>query len=142
MRTGTRQCMQSRLVIQAVRPSASSDGVQAFRLVMNPQASPVVRALRLAGSRHVAEAVRATARSDVVRAFRPAVRTIVGPRAEVGGGLSIAIAVYAFGLASAASAQVAPAAAPAIVIVKAARLVDGGGGPPITPAMVRIDGER
>lgn len=42
----------------------------------------------------------------------------------------------------AARAQVAPAAAPAAIIVKAARLIDGRGGPPIAPAMVRIDGER
>jgi imidazolonepropionase-like amidohydrolase len=33
-------------------------------------------------------------------------------------------------------------AAPEIVIVKAARLIDGRGGKPLSPAMVRIEGER
>ena len=36
----------------------------------------------------------------------------------------------------------AAAAPPAIVIVRAARLIDGRGGAPLEPAMVRIDGER
>jgi imidazolonepropionase-like amidohydrolase len=35
-----------------------------------------------------------------------------------------------------------PAAAADVIIVKAARLLDGRGGPPIAPAMVRIEGER
>jgi hypothetical protein len=30
----------------------------------------------------------------------------------------------------------------AIVVVKAARLIDGRGGAPLSPAMVRIEGER
>jgi imidazolonepropionase-like amidohydrolase len=41
-----------------------------------------------------------------------------------------------------ARAQVAPAAVPAVTIVKAARLIDGRGGAPLAPAMVRIEGER
>ena len=36
----------------------------------------------------------------------------------------------------------AAAPAPAIVIVRAARLIDGRGGVPLEPAMVRIDGDR
>ena len=39
-------------------------------------------------------------------------------------------------------AQVAPAAVPAVIILKAARLIDGRGGAPTAPAMVRVDGER
>jgi imidazolonepropionase-like amidohydrolase len=39
-------------------------------------------------------------------------------------------------------AQVASGSAPAVVIVRAARLIDGRGGTPLAPAMVRIDGER
>jgi len=35
-----------------------------------------------------------------------------------------------------------PVAAQPIVVVKAARLIDGRGGPPIEPAMVRVRGER
>jgi imidazolonepropionase-like amidohydrolase len=35
-----------------------------------------------------------------------------------------------------------PAAPPAVVVVRAARLIDGRGGPPITPAVVVIRGER
>jgi imidazolonepropionase-like amidohydrolase len=35
-----------------------------------------------------------------------------------------------------------PAANPPTLIVKAARLVDGRGGTPLTPAMVRVDGDR
>ncbi len=35
-----------------------------------------------------------------------------------------------------------PVAAQTIVVIKAARLIDGRGGPPIEPAMVRVRGER
>jgi imidazolonepropionase-like amidohydrolase len=35
-----------------------------------------------------------------------------------------------------------PAAAQTVVVIKAARLIDGRGGPPMAPAMVRIRGER
>ena len=42
----------------------------------------------------------------------------------------------------AAPAPAAVAAAPAVTILKAARLIDGRGGAPIAPAMVRVEGER
>jgi imidazolonepropionase-like amidohydrolase len=46
-------------------------------------------------------------------------------------------------LASASVAAAAVAEAPAtIVVVKAARLIDGRGGAPLSPAMVRIEGDR
>jgi hypothetical protein len=32
-------------------------------------------------------------------------------------------------------------AEPPVVIVRAARLIDGRGGPPLAPAMVRVEGE-
>ena len=35
-----------------------------------------------------------------------------------------------------------PAAAPETIVVKAAHLIDGRGGPPLEPAMVRISGEK
>src|SRR5947208_15521906 len=35
-----------------------------------------------------------------------------------------------------------PAAAPETIVVKAVRLIDGRGGPPLEPAMVRISGEK
>lgn len=38
--------------------------------------------------------------------------------------------------------SVAAAQAPSVAIVKAGRLIDGKGGPPLEPAMVRIEGER
>ena len=41
-----------------------------------------------------------------------------------------------------AGAQVARAAAATVVMVKAARLIDGRGGAPIAPAMVRVEGDR
>jgi len=41
-----------------------------------------------------------------------------------------------------AQAQAAPARAPDVVFVRAARLIDGRGGTPLEPAMVRIEGER
>jgi imidazolonepropionase-like amidohydrolase len=39
-------------------------------------------------------------------------------------------------------AEIAQAADPAVTIIKAARLIDGRGGRPMAPAMVRIEGER
>lgn len=45
-------------------------------------------------------------------------------------------------LALALLALAAPAGAADVVVVKAARLIDGRGGPPIAPAMVRVEGER
>jgi len=47
---------------------------------------------------------------------------------------------YATALAQTASVSHAPAAE--ITIIRVARLIDGRGGPPLTPAMVRVDGER
>ena len=41
-----------------------------------------------------------------------------------------------------AGAQGGPAMSPAIIIIKAARLIDGRGGAPLSPAMVRVEGER
>src|SRR5471030_179807 len=41
-----------------------------------------------------------------------------------------------------ARAQTVPPASMPVVIIKAARLIDGRGGVPIVPAMVRVDGER
>jgi imidazolonepropionase-like amidohydrolase len=57
--------------------------------------------------------------------------------------LAIVVAVHAVWILGAASprAQGTPAASP-IVFVKAARLIDGRGGAPIAPAMVRIEGDR
>ena len=52
------------------------------------------------------------------------------------GALAIALGI----VASDVAAQAAPA--PTVTIVKAARLLDGRGGPPIAPAMVRVEGER
>jgi imidazolonepropionase-like amidohydrolase len=43
---------------------------------------------------------------------------------------------------SAASVTLPAADAPAVVVLKAARLVDGRGGAPLAPAMVRVDGDR
>jgi imidazolonepropionase-like amidohydrolase len=43
---------------------------------------------------------------------------------------------------AAAHAQTVTTAAPTVTIVRAARLIDGRGGPPIAPAMVRVDGDR
>jgi imidazolonepropionase-like amidohydrolase len=60
----------------------------------------------------------------------------------------LASAVAAAGAASAAPADpgaaptAAPDAVPVLTILKAARLIDGRGGPPTSPAMVRIEGER
>jgi imidazolonepropionase-like amidohydrolase len=58
--------------------------------------------------------------------------------------LSVVAAVHAAWIIGAASprAQERPAAGSVITIVKAARLIDGRGGAPIAPAMVRIDGDR
>jgi imidazolonepropionase-like amidohydrolase len=47
----------------------------------------------------------------------------------------------AIALAAPAAAQAAPRA-PAVTMLRAARLIDGRGGTPLEPAMVRIDGER
>ena len=44
--------------------------------------------------------------------------------------------------AQAGRAQAGRAPAPDVVIVRAARLIDGRGGAPLEPAMVRIEGER
>jgi imidazolonepropionase-like amidohydrolase len=49
---------------------------------------------------------------------------------------TVAIVVFAFSLALRSSA------APETIVVKAARLLDGRGGPPLEPAMVRIVGDR
>jgi imidazolonepropionase-like amidohydrolase len=46
----------------------------------------------------------------------------------------------AFAFLLAASASAVPESP--VTVVKAARLIDGRGGPPMSPAMVRIDGER
>ena len=58
--------------------------------------------------------------------------------------LTVAVAVHAVCLLGSVSAgaQDRPAAASAITIIKAARLIDGRGGTPMAPAMVRVDGER
>ena len=57
--------------------------------------------------------------------------------------LPVVVAVHAVWIIGAASprAQERPAGA-VTIIVKAARLIDGRGGAPIAPAMVRIDGDR
>ena len=47
----------------------------------------------------------------------------------------------AFLLAALAASGVS-AETPAVVVVKAARLVDGRGGTPLAPAMVRVEGDR
>jgi imidazolonepropionase-like amidohydrolase len=64
--------------------------------------------------------------------------------ARAGVWVAAAISVQAVWLVGgvAARAQVAPASVPAVTIVKAARLIDGRGGAPLAPAMVRIEGER
>ncbi|MBE3073054.1 MAG: amidohydrolase family protein [Acidobacteria bacterium] len=42
-----------------------------------------------------------------------------------------------------ASAQPAPAGAPdAVIVIRAARLIDGRGGPPVTPAVILVRGDR
>jgi imidazolonepropionase-like amidohydrolase len=58
--------------------------------------------------------------------------------------LGVVIAVHIVWIVGAASprAQERSAAPPAVTVIKAARLIDGRGGAPIAPAMVRIDGER
>jgi imidazolonepropionase-like amidohydrolase len=59
---------------------------------------------------------------------------------------ALAMAAMAAAVPRTAVAQRAPAAAPAepinIVVIRAARLIDGRGGEPLAPAMVRIDGDR
>jgi len=45
-------------------------------------------------------------------------------------------------LGAALLATSAAAEAPAVVVVKAARLIDGRGGAPLAPAMVRVEGDR
>jgi len=44
--------------------------------------------------------------------------------------------------AGAQDSRAAPVPPPAVTIVKAARLIDGSGGAPMAPAMVRVEGER
>src|SRR4051812_7046071 len=58
--------------------------------------------------------------------------------------LRVGILVYAVWIAGAASprAQGTAAAGSSITIVKAARLIDGRGGAPIAPAVVRVEGDR
>jgi imidazolonepropionase-like amidohydrolase len=53
-------------------------------------------------------------------------------------GLRIAVGLAAGALAAASL----PAAPPEVVVLKAARLVDGRGGAPLAPAMVRVEGEQ
>ena len=56
--------------------------------------------------------------------------------------LLVATAALLFPLVG-AGAQAAPSSpSPAITIVRAARLIDGTGSPPIAPAMVRVEGDR
>ena len=50
----------------------------------------------------------------------------------------IAVAVYALACFGPSQANHGPEQ----IVIKAARLIDGRGGPPLEPAMVRIDGER
>lgn len=51
--------------------------------------------------------------------------------------LALACSLFAALLASSS-----PAAAQTVVVIKAARLIDGRGGPPLEPAMIRVRGER
>jgi imidazolonepropionase-like amidohydrolase len=59
-------------------------------------------------------------------------------------GCALAFSAACTALAAPTFAQSAPPAKPvlSIVIVRAARLIDGKGGAPLEPAMVRIEGER
>ena len=52
---------------------------------------------------------------------------------------SVLLAAVAFGLGD---LHAQPAAPPAIVVLRAARLIDGTGAAPLAPAMVRIENER
>ncbi|HUO96132.1 MAG TPA: amidohydrolase family protein [Steroidobacteraceae bacterium] len=51
--------------------------------------------------------------------------------------LPVAFAIVLTGLAGAALA-----AAPAVTVIRAARLIDGRGGAPLSPAMVRVEGDK
>jgi imidazolonepropionase-like amidohydrolase len=51
-----------------------------------------------------------------------------------------AVAVTIVGLATGSAPQAQVAGAP--IIIRAAQLIDGRGGPPLTPAMVRVDNDR
>ena len=53
----------------------------------------------------------------------------------------MAVSAVCVAVAGAGRDQVAPGAG-AVIIVKAARLIDGRGGAPTAPAMVRVEGER
>lgn len=68
-------------------------------------------------------------------------RLVMPRRAVLGAAMALALGAILPEPAR-AQARTAAAPAPAIVIVKAARLIDGRGGTPLEPAMVRIDGER
>src|SRR4051812_42288968 len=81
-----------------------------------------------------AKAGVATAKAGVVQALRPARTALCHPFVTV-------IAVLAVWVIAGVSGR-AQVAAPVITIVKAARLIDGRGGAPMAPAMVRVDGER
>lgn len=56
-------------------------------------------------------------------------------------GLMILLAIDLAGVTATAQA-VAAAEKPGVIIIRAARLIDGRGGEPLAPAMVRIDGDR
>jgi len=81
-----------------------------------------------------------------LRAALPAIDTtmrhVIRPILRRAITLAVRSLAWAAVLVGTANGQAATARAPDVVIVRAARLIDGRGGAPLEPAMVRVEGER